>query len=131
MCPRLILRFMSAVFRWMTKSVAQVRSRPTARCPRVMAGCPVCRSTTDHPRFILSRAALRPRACDGGGRELGLPRPFCTFVPNLSTSKTQVCKLMVFELGQLFALAVELDPARYDHNRSCHIVGDVTDICRQ
>ncbi|ESY87279.1 hypothetical protein X738_32770 [Mesorhizobium sp. LNHC209A00] len=44
---------------------------------------------------------------------LGLPRPFCAFVPNLSTTKTQVCKLMVFELGQFFALAMELDPARY------------------
>lgn len=66
-----------------------------------------------------------------GGRELGLPRPFCAFVPNLSTAKAQVCKLMVFELGQLFALAVKLDPARYRHHRSCNIAGDVTDVCWQ
>ena len=51
------------------------------------------------------------------GRGLDLPRPLRAFLPNLSTTQTQVCKLMVFELRQLFALAVELYPSRYHHNR--------------
>jgi hypothetical protein len=31
---------------------------------------------------------------------------------DLSTAQAQICKAMIFELGQAFALAVEFDPAR-------------------